>query len=95
MLPTPDAFAAAMSAMGVGDESRIVVYDTSGLNMSAARAWWQFRVFGHDRVAVLDGGLVRWKAEGRDLASGEACRPAATFTARFRPDMVRSRREVR
>lgn len=95
MLPSPEAFAAAMSAMGVGEASRIVVYDTSGLNMSAARAWWQFRVFGHDRVAVLDGGLDRWRAGGRQVASGEACRAPATFTARHRAGMVRNRAQVR
>lgn len=94
MLPPPETFARAMGAMGIANGAFIVAYDTSGTNLSAARAWWQVRVFGHDRVAVLDGGLVRWRAEGRPLASGEACRHPVAFAASFRPGMVRSRAEV-
>jgi thiosulfate/3-mercaptopyruvate sulfurtransferase len=66
MLASPEKFASRMRKMGIGDGKRIVVYDTSGL-FSAARVWWTFRVFGHEDVAVLDGGLAKWKAEGRPL----------------------------
>jgi thiosulfate/3-mercaptopyruvate sulfurtransferase len=94
MLPAPEVFGAAMSALGIGSEARLVAYDTSGTNQSAARAWWQFRAMGHDAVAVLDGGLVAWKLEGRPVAVGQACRPAARFVARLRRELVRTRAEV-
>src|SRR5687768_10798000 len=64
MLPRADDFAERMSALGIGDADEVVVYDGSGANLSAARAWWMFRAFGHEPVAVLDGGLTRWRAEG-------------------------------
>ena len=70
MLPEADAFARAMSALGLDDGDDLVVYDGSGTNISAARAWWTFRVFGHPRVAVLDGGLPKWRREGRPLEPG-------------------------
>ena len=64
MLPAAAEFAATVGAMGVGNDDRVVVYDSAGL-MSAARVWWMFRVFGHGRVAVLNGGFPKWRAEGR------------------------------
>jgi thiosulfate/3-mercaptopyruvate sulfurtransferase len=89
MLPGPDLFAAAIGAMGIGDQDTVIGYDGSGSNLSAARAWWTFRVFGHDRVAVLDGGLGKWKAEGLPLESGPASdRAPAAFTARRRPEWI-------
>jgi thiosulfate/3-mercaptopyruvate sulfurtransferase len=69
MLPSAAEFDAAMQDLGVGAEMQIVVYDTQGL-FSAARAWWMFRYFGHDRVAVLDGGLPAWRAAGGALEAG-------------------------
>ena len=69
MLPSTVKFASRMKKMGVGDGMRIVVYDTLGL-FSAARAWWTFRAMGHEDVAVLNGGLRKWKAEGRELEEG-------------------------
>jgi len=89
MLPTPEQFEAAVGNLGVGNETQVVVYDALGL-MSAARVWWMFRVFGHTRVAVLDGGLPKWTAEGRPLASGDAAPPAKRFQAAFQPHLVRS-----
>ncbi|KAK0598391.1 hypothetical protein LWI29_034211 [Acer saccharum] len=74
MLPSEEAFAAAVSALGIQNKEGVVVYDGKGL-FSAARVWWMFRVFGHDRVWVLDGGLPRWRASGYDVessASGDA-----------------------
>lgn len=70
MLPKPEKFASRAQAMGLGDGSRIVVYDNSPLK-SAARAWWMFHVFGAHQVAVLDGGLDAWKAAGGALESGK------------------------
>ncbi|KOM42715.1 thiosulfate/3-mercaptopyruvate sulfurtransferase 1, mitochondrial-like [Vigna umbellata] len=68
MLPSEEAFAAAVSALGIENKDDLVVYDGKGL-FSAARVWWMFRVFGHDRVWVLDGGLPRWRASGYDVES--------------------------
>lgn len=66
MAPPTEKFMARMRAMGVGDGHQVVVYDGSGL-FSAARVWWLFRLMGKTDIAVLDGGLPKWKAEGREL----------------------------
>ncbi|KAH0874462.1 hypothetical protein HID58_071824 [Brassica napus] len=74
MLPSEEAFAAGCSALGIENKDGVVVYDAKGV-FSAARVWWMFRVFGHDKVWVLDGGLPRWRASGYDVessASGDA-----------------------
>ncbi|KAG8653170.1 hypothetical protein MANES_06G175700v8 [Manihot esculenta] len=68
MLPSEEAFAAAVSALGIENKDGVVIYDGKGL-FSAARVWWMFRVFGHDKVWVLDGGLPRWRASGYDVES--------------------------
>lgn len=94
MLPSPDAFAKAVGALGIGDGDRVIVYDSRGV-VSAARVWWTFRVFGQDAVAVLDGGLPKWRAEGRPLASGTASPAPRTFKARFRPELVRDVAQVK
>ena len=70
MLPAPEKFASRMQALGLGDGSRIVVYDNSPLH-SAARAWWMLNVFGAHEVAILDGGFAKWQAEGRSQESGK------------------------
>jgi thiosulfate/3-mercaptopyruvate sulfurtransferase len=89
MLPPPEKFSSRMRSMGIGDGSRIVVYDSTGL-FSAARVWWTFRVMGVDDVSVLNGGLPKWKREGLPLASGPArSRTARHFTARRNLDLVR------
>ena len=95
MLPDPDTLAGDVGSLGIGNQHAIVVYDGSGSNLSAARAWWTFRVYGHDRVAVLDGGLTKWRAEGRPLQSGEVRRPPGSFIPRFRPELVSSYDQVR
>lgn len=89
MLPSTVKFASRMKKMGVGDGARIVVYDSYGL-FSAARAWWTFRIMGHDDVAVLNGGLRKWKAEGRPLDDGPAPRRSERhYTPRFHAELVR------
>jgi thiosulfate/3-mercaptopyruvate sulfurtransferase len=87
MLPSPDVFASRVGALGIGSEDRVVVYDARGA-VSAARVWWTFRVFGHERVAVLDGGLPAWRAEGRPLERGESRPAPRRFVARYRPELV-------
>ncbi len=90
MLPAAEQFAAQVGALGVGDGMTIVLYDGLGL-YGAARVWWTFRVFGSDKVRVLDGGLPKWKAEGRPLETGPAkSRAAQTFTPKFDRAMVAS-----
>jgi thiosulfate/3-mercaptopyruvate sulfurtransferase len=89
MLPPPEKFSSRMRSMGIGDGSRIVVYDTSGM-FSAARVWWTFRVMGFDDVTVLNGGLPKWKREGLPLESGEPTpRSTRHFTSRRNADLVR------
>src|SRR5690606_6090357 len=71
MLPSPVQFSSQMRKLGIGDGMRVVAYDSEGL-YSAARVWWMFRAMGHEDVAVLNGGLKKWKAEGRPLDDGPA-----------------------
>lgn len=94
MLPDPETLARKIGELGIGNSDRVVVYDGSGTNLSAARVWWMLRVSGHDAVAVLDGGIGKWRAEGRPLASGTSQRPAQTFQVRWRPELVRSLGDV-
>ena len=89
MLPPPEKFSSRMRSMGIGDGSRIVVYDSAGL-FSAARVWWTFRVMGVQDISVLNGGLPKWKREDHPLESGEpTARTARHFTARRNADLVR------
>jgi thiosulfate/3-mercaptopyruvate sulfurtransferase len=94
MLPPPEKFSSRMRSMGIGDGSRIVVYDSLGL-FSAARVWWTFRVMGVEDVSVLNGGLPKWKREGRPLESGEPrTRSTRHFTARRNLDLVRDAADI-
>lgn len=90
MLPSEQQFAAGMSALGLRDSDTIIVYDGSGVNLSAPRVWWMFRVFGHDDVALLDGGFQKWKREGRAVESGEPPARAGQFLAALDRSRVRS-----
>ena len=93
MLPPPEKFASRVRKLGLGDGNRIVAYDSTGAS-AAARAWWMFRVFGHEDVAVLDGGLTKWLAEGRPV-TGEPSRPQERhFTARVNTFLVREYDQV-
>ena len=95
MLPKPEKFASHVRKMGIGDGKKVICYDSLGL-FSAARVWWMFKVFGHDDVAVLDGGLKKWKAENRPLGDGPPIKPQERhFTARFQSMMVRDKAGVR
>lgn len=92
-LPTPEQFAAAMGALGVGDDSRVVLYDASG-SVWAARVWWMLRWVGFDRAALLDGGLGAWIAEDRPLSTELPVRPGKTLTPAPRPELIANRDEV-
>ncbi len=70
MLPDPAVAGAQVGALGIGDDDAVVVYDGSGIQMTAPRVWWHLKVLGHRSVAVLDGGLAKWRAESRPTESG-------------------------
>jgi thiosulfate/3-mercaptopyruvate sulfurtransferase len=93
MIPSAERFAAKMAERGIGNGDRVVVYDTHGLS-SAGRAWWLLRLFGHDDVALLDGGLPKWRAEGRPLDTAAPATPARHFIARFDPALVRDKAAI-
>jgi thiosulfate/3-mercaptopyruvate sulfurtransferase len=80
MLPGPDQFGAAVSALGISETDTIVVYDGAGL-YSAPRVWWSFRIFGAKNVFILDGGFPAWQAEGRKVEAGEVKPKPRTFKA--------------
>ena len=80
MMPSPQSFAASVGALGIGNEDRIVVYDTAGL-FSAARVWWMLKTMGAKHVQVLDGGLPRWLAQGRPMQTGGSEAVATHFEA--------------
>jgi len=90
MIPSAERFAQKMAERGIGNEDRVIVYDSAGLS-SAGRAWWLLRLFGHDNVGLLDGGLPRWRAEGRPLETAAPVIPQRRFTARFNPALVRDK----
>jgi len=92
-MPPADIFARRMESLGIGDDSRIVLYDDSAIK-SAARAWYMLKAFGARHVAVLDGGLAKWKAEGRPLVSDTPPPPPASFTARPDPARLRSKADM-
>ncbi|MCB1522259.1 MAG: 3-mercaptopyruvate sulfurtransferase [Hyphomicrobiaceae bacterium] len=95
MLPSTVKFASRMKKMGVGDGMRIVVYDADGL-YSAARVWWTFRAMGHDDVAVLNGGLRKWRAEGRPIEDGPPLkRSERHYTPRLNAQLVRDIDDMR
>jgi thiosulfate/3-mercaptopyruvate sulfurtransferase len=93
MIPPPELFARKMEGLGIGDDHRVIVYDSAGLS-SAGRAWWMLRLFGHHNAALLDGGLPKWKAEGRPLETAVPNPPHRRFTARFDPALVRDKRAL-
>lgn len=92
-VPTPERFCAAMGALGVGDDSRVVLYDAM-YSAWAARVWWMLRWVGFDRTALLDGGLKTWTAESRPLSTEPASRPAKHLTPAPRPELIADQDEV-
>jgi thiosulfate/3-mercaptopyruvate sulfurtransferase len=93
MLPSVAEFEMKVGRLGIGNHDKVVVYDSEGL-FSAARVWWMFRVFGHSKVQVLEGGLPAWLAARQKTASGEEDVQATRFTARFTPKLYRSGEEI-
>ncbi len=95
MLPTAEHFAQQVAAMGISNTTHVICTDGFGL-LTAARAWWMFKVMGHDAVSVLEGGLPRWQREGHPISRGITPPPTqpGQFIARFRPERVRSADQV-
>ncbi len=94
MLPSPEGFSSAMRELGIGDGMSIVVYDGMGL-YGAARVWWTFKIFGVREVLILDGGLPKWKSEGRPIEFGEIKRTPRHFTARLDHSAVANADDVK
>jgi thiosulfate/3-mercaptopyruvate sulfurtransferase len=94
MLPPSEKFSARVRKLGLGDGNRIVVYDTAPMT-GACRVWWMFRAMGHKDVAVLDGGLPKWEAEGRPVTDDPTVSRDRHFTARLDNTLVRSIDDVR
>ena len=93
MLPSAADFARMMGGLGLGDSHRIIVYDMAGLS-SAPRVWWMLKNYGHKNVAILDGGLPKWLAEGRPVTAYVPKPRQATFTATFDAKRVRDRAQM-
>jgi thiosulfate/3-mercaptopyruvate sulfurtransferase len=93
MLPSQEKFASRVRKLGLGDGNRIVVYDRHGMR-SAPRVWWAFRVMGHRDVAVLDGGLPKWKEEGRPVDDYPVRPEERHFTARLDRTQVRDKAQM-
>ena len=89
MLPSEQAFSDRMGSLGLNDADDLIVYDGSGTNLSAARVWWMLRTFGHQRSAVLDGGMGKWSRENRPIEPGTVALPQGKFTARLNLRAVR------
>lgn len=88
MFPSAEQFGRDVGRLGIGNDDTVVIYDAGGW-VAAPRAWWMFLAFGHGNVRVLDGGLKKWVAEGRPVASGTVAPKPATFVATFDASRVR------
>ncbi|MBX6374978.1 MAG: sulfurtransferase [Acetobacteraceae bacterium] len=94
MMPAPDDLAARFAAKGIGAGTRVVLYARKNPQW-ATRVWWMLRAIGFDDAAVLDGGFDKWSAEGRPTETAETRYPAASLTAKPRPDLFVGKDEVR
>ena len=89
MMPDEATFAAKVGALGIGNNDKVVAYDASGGYLAAGRAWWMFRAFGHKDVALLSGGLPKWRAEGRPVETAQPRPTPKPYAARLDPSLVR------
>lgn len=93
MFPSGEQFGRDVGGLGIGNDDTVVIYDAGGW-VAGPRAWWTFLAYGHDKIRLLDGGLKKWRAEGRKLESGEATPKPATFKATFDAKRVRSMEQM-
>ena len=94
MLPSDKVFSEKVGALGINNKKRVIVYDVYGMQ-SAARTWWMFRFFGHDNVAVLDGGLPKWIKDGYEISSSPVSSSSTTFKCNRRPDLVKNLGDIK
>jgi thiosulfate/3-mercaptopyruvate sulfurtransferase len=95
IVPKSRDFADMMGEIGIGSADRVIVYDRAGIAMAAARVWWMFRLFGHDNVQILDGGLPGWLRAGYTLEPFEDEDPDDTiFEAQLRPELIRHKQDI-
>lgn len=92
-VPTPEAFAEAMAALGVGDDTRVVLYDTTG-GPWASRVWWMLRWVGFDNAALLEGGFDSWTNAGYSVSTDAASEPVRELTINLRPELIVDKEEV-
>jgi thiosulfate/3-mercaptopyruvate sulfurtransferase len=92
MLPKPEEFAKIAGKLGIGDQQKVVIYDSVGMN-SACRAWWMLRIMGHD-AAILEGGLAKWRTEGRPVTDAATKLTERSFTPHFNQELVRDKAAV-
>ncbi len=95
MLPSADDFSDHMKNLGIANKDHVICYDTNGGPMAAMRAWWTFRVFGHHKVSVLNGGLPKWNKEGHKTKNGGRKTIETDFHAAFRPALVKTFDQIR
>jgi thiosulfate/3-mercaptopyruvate sulfurtransferase len=96
-VPTADVFAQKVSALGISNGDTVVIYDRAGMHMAAARAWWMFRLFGHDNVRILNGGLPAWVGAGLPVTPKPDVLPpaaAGNFTADFKPTLLKLQEDI-
>lgn len=93
-LPKPEFFGEMAGKLGISNDDMVVVYDCSGIAFAAARVWWMFRVFGHNNVRILDGGLPAWKAAGFTLEKKSAAAQPVFFSAKFRPELFKQQNDI-
>ncbi|MGY8665254.1 3-mercaptopyruvate sulfurtransferase [Bradyrhizobium sp. UFLA05-109] len=93
MFPSAEQFGGDVGSLGIGNADTVVIYDAGGW-VAAPRAWWMFLSYGHSNVRILNGGLKKWRAEGRPVESGEVKRKPATFKASYDPKRVRSMQQL-
>ncbi len=94
MMPGETTFERHMKILGISSDHHVIVYDSGGM-MTSPRVWWALRAFGHDKVSLLNGGMIKWRAEGRPETTALPVTADTTFNAKFNPAMVRSLDHVR
>ncbi|MCE9508493.1 MAG: sulfurtransferase [Alphaproteobacteria bacterium] len=95
-VPSPQLFAEKTGALGIGNDDLVVVYDRSGIYMAASRAWWMFRLFGHENVKILDGGLPAWIKTGYATEEKSSIAPPpAVFKAAFKSHLLKQLEQIK
>jgi len=93
MLPSADFFGKTIGKMGISNKDQIIVYDRN-MGLASARVWWTFRIFGHNKVFVLDGGLKSWKSDNFALEKRNTLLTEQQFIAKFNPQLVRTQKQI-